>query len=237
MADTLRLWNWKRWMQNSIHSANGILCESRRVPVSGENLLPQDLQRYLLVPFFWWPSLTIAELWQNGQECTSREFSNVVSRSLCRLCFEWSHLDMFPMISLDSSSIISSSENWDFKVLGPYGLLLLFMWAVSVVGGQTRRNRQVSEPHLSTNESLSVIDGWLEYYNSEERVLSPMCKSVFIYIDIVRWNIILVLLIDLTLRRMTPLFYWIIFFWTGGSDIENWVLEFIIDKVNWILRK
>ena len=49
--------------------------------------------------------------------------------------------------------------------------------AVSLIGGQTSRNRQVSEPHLPTNESLSVIVGWPEYYSSDRYGLSPMCKS------------------------------------------------------------
>lgn len=88
-------------MQNSIHSANGILCESRRVPVSGENRLPHDLHRYRLVPSFWYPSFTMSALWQNGQEWTSKEFKSSISRELRRLCFESSHSDMFPKISFD----------------------------------------------------------------------------------------------------------------------------------------
>lgn len=88
-------------MQNSIHSANGILCESRRVPVSGENRLPHDLHRYRLAPSFWYPSFTMSALWQNGQEWTSKEFKSSISRELRRLCFESSHSDMFPKISFD----------------------------------------------------------------------------------------------------------------------------------------
>lgn len=88
-------------MQNSIHSANDILCESRRVPVSGENRLPHDLHRYRLAPSFWYPSFTMSALGQNGQEWTSKEFKSSISRELRRLCFESSHSDMFPKISFD----------------------------------------------------------------------------------------------------------------------------------------
>ena len=79
-------------------------------------------------PLSFFPSFAMSALWQNGQEWTSKEFKSSISRALLRLCFESSHSDMFPRISFDSSSIISNSENWDFKVPWPYGFLLLFIY-------------------------------------------------------------------------------------------------------------
>ena len=65
----------------------------------------------------------------NLQKCQHSQLLKIILplSSLFRPCFDESHSDMFPRIRFDSSSVSLSLENWDFKVLGPYGLLLLFM--------------------------------------------------------------------------------------------------------------
>ena len=163
-------------MQNSIHSANDILCESRRVPVSGENRLPHDLHRYRLVPSFWYPS-QCPRFGRTGRNALPRSSEvrfpehsyGYASKAPIRTC------------SLGSVSTVHLSfpirKTGTSKSHGRMVSCFCSYMAVSLIGGQTSRNRQVSEPHLPTNESLSVIVGWPEYYSSDRYGLSPMCKS------------------------------------------------------------